>query len=389
MFGLYKRNILQQNKDNNNIKQNTIKQTNYSNNNKQQLYNIIYYTKLLITYTLLLAFLLFVFIHIYIVYYIPYNYSSTNKTLLFTRTLCYNEHNNCIIDNITLSMLPYIYRYIILNNYYLRLYTRYLYYNTINNIHTTQLNSRSIFYDKYITTIIQQYNITQIILLGSGYDTRSYRIGQNIHYYELDINSAIYNKIYAIDNDIKLNYKIINNNTIQYNNNNITYIVCDFNNDNYIDLLLNNNFDKSQNTIITAEGLLYYLYPNTVDKLFKSINQLTNYNTKLYFLYDVLPLCVLTDNTHSCNNTYDTHKMTKLLDYLNNINETVYYGIDIDNIQYIMKQQYNLYVHDIISTSELVLQYPLDNNNNNKRYTVSDIDKLVFPSYFVLTSNQP
>ena len=111
-------------------------------------------------------------------YYMLYQYIpsmtnnfSTNQTVLYARSMCYNDVN-CRLDSISLAVLPFIWRNIILPIPKLREYVMTQWFHSPNTIHIGQINSRVVFYDNTVNELVQHHHVEQIVIMGSGYDTR-------------------------------------------------------------------------------------------------------------------------------------------------------------------------------------------------------------------------
>ena len=139
---------------------------------------------------------------------------------------------------------------------------------------------------------------------------RPYRLGEHIKYYELDRPSTVQSKHELIN---KINPIQHNKDTVEYHNNIIKYIPVNLNTDEWINELYVHEFDRSKNTIIMAEGLLYYLNTTAVHNIISSIHTLVNNNVNIHFLFDAIPECVISDPTHSCKNKYNGYGIQQML----------------------------------------------------------------------------
>lgn len=125
---------------------------------------------------------------------------------------------------------------------------------------------------EFIDRIIKDNNFDQIIILGAGFDSRFIRFyNPKTKFFEIDIKSTQKNKINLIK---KSKYKI---------NENIFFIPSDLNQQEINQKLLSKNFSSNLKTLFIIEGLIMYLQPSAVNKLFKSIIKILSSNSEIVF----------------------------------------------------------------------------------------------------------
>lgn len=132
---------------------------------------------------------------------------------------------------------------------------------------------------KYIDEVFSKAiknGFEQIIIFGAGFDTRAIRLIKG------DANI----KIWEIDQPQTQSVKIqqYKNKHISINPNNI-YISLDLNNMSFEGALNKTGFKKDKKTLFIMEGLLMYLDTNSVDALFKEIDELGCKGSEVVFDY--------------------------------------------------------------------------------------------------------
>ena len=98
-----------------------------------------------------------------------------------------------------------------------------------------------------------------VVILGSGYDTRAYRMNclqsDRVKVYEVDADGTLSEKKRLMASLIT-DHKVI---SIQSETRMPTYVSCDFEKENWIECLQGNGFDPSLPTLVVWEGVTMYL----------------------------------------------------------------------------------------------------------------------------------
>ncbi len=120
---------------------------------------------------------------------------------------------------------------------------------------------------KYFDELFLQYlyqQIPQIVLLGAGYDSRSYRYANQIK------NS----KIYEVDTSAtqKLKRQILQDNALEIHPN-VLYVTADFEQDEWFQGLYDAGYQSSLQTLYIWEGVTFYLTPESVDSMLSLLRQ--------------------------------------------------------------------------------------------------------------------
>ena len=121
--------------------------------------------------------------------------------------------------------------------------------------------------------------INQIVILGAGYDSRSYRfnklIGQT-RIFELDSRPTQEHKI-----------SVLERNKISVHEN-IAFIAMDFEADDFSETLRKNNFDESLKTLFIWEGVTFYLTEKTVVSMMKTMRDISGGGSELVFDFQTI-----------------------------------------------------------------------------------------------------
>ncbi|MBN2013395.1 SAM-dependent methyltransferase [candidate division KSB1 bacterium] len=118
--------------------------------------------------------------------------------------------------------------------------------------------------------------LKQIVFLGAGYDTRSYRFIDKIKstkIYELDISSTQQNKIEALQ---KHNVPIPES---------LSFIPINFKTEKIQNVLMAAGYDSSKKTLFIWEGVSYYLPKDAVDETLQFISTNSTNGSILCFDY--------------------------------------------------------------------------------------------------------
>jgi methyltransferase (TIGR00027 family) len=111
----------------------------------------------------------------------------------------------------------------------------------------------------YMDAVVEQAlrnNIPQLVFLGAGYDTRSYRfchLIQDTRIFELDSKATQEHKLSLLE---AAHVPIPDQ---------VTFLAIDFTRDNIADVLIKVGYAKDQKALFIWEGVSYYLPPRTVD----------------------------------------------------------------------------------------------------------------------------
>jgi len=150
---------------------------------------------------------------------------------------------------------------------------------TIQNLVTSNLYGYLISRTKYFDDIFNKYlseGIEQIVFLGAGYDTRSFRYKasiKNTKIFELDINSTQNRKL-----------EILNNERIEIPEQ-LSFVRINFKTDSLEDILKDAGFSTKKRTLFIWEGVVYYLSQETVIETLKNIIKISTEGSVICFDY--------------------------------------------------------------------------------------------------------
>lgn len=135
--------------------------------------------------------------------------------------------------------------------------------------------ARTAFFDHLVETALKE-SIPQIVFLGAGYDTRSYRFRELIkgtRIFELDIHTTQQSKKGLLQKaDIPIPEQL-------------TFVPMNFKTDRLADVLLKAGFRKIERTLFIWEGVIYYLQPSVVDQTMDSIRAISLPGSTIGFDY--------------------------------------------------------------------------------------------------------
>lgn len=122
-------------------------------------------------------------------------------------------------------------------------------------------------------------NIDQVVFLGAGYDSRSYRFSDLI----------TKTKIFEVDTKPTQEHKIslLHKNKININER-IEFVPVDFEKGNLFDLLNECGYDKIKKTLFMWEGVTFYLSNNVVVQMLKTIKENSSSGSRLCFDFQTI-----------------------------------------------------------------------------------------------------
>ncbi len=144
----------------------------------------------------------------------------------------------------------------------------------VNNHLAPAVLARSSFNERHLNNEIR-LGLSQYVILGSGYDTSAYKVNDKVKVFELDKEEMICDKKKRV-----LKGKI--------DCSNVCYVGCDFNNDNWIDILKNTGFDSDKKTFWSMLGVSYYLDRNVFFDTIKLLAKNMSSGSSIIFDYPTL-----------------------------------------------------------------------------------------------------
>jgi methyltransferase (TIGR00027 family) len=123
------------------------------------------------------------------------------------------------------------------------------------------LIARTFYFDHIVEKALQD-KIPQIVILGTGYDSRSYRfqkLANATRFFELDTPPTLQHKKELLQ---RANIAIPKN---------VTFVPIDFNKDTFEEVFFKAGYDKNKKTLFLWEGVTMYLEPAAVDTTLRFI----------------------------------------------------------------------------------------------------------------------
>lgn len=206
----------------------------------------------------------------------------------------------------------------------------------VNNNLAPSVIARSIFNEKHLLNEIN-LGLKQYIILASGYDTSGFKVNNKLKVFELDKKEMIEDKLNRINN-------------AKLDNSNITYVKTDFNS-NWVDDLINSNYNLTEKTFCSMLGISYYLDKDNFKITIKELSNIIPKGSAILFDYP---------------NIYETKK--------EKLNRQLAKGTNEE-----MKSVYSYKDIEIIAEDSNMLIYEHLNHN--------DIDNIYFYDYNTLNPN--
>lgn len=200
---------------------------------------------------------------------------------------------------------------------------------------------------KYIDNVFKESienGITQILILGSGFDSRSVRFGEknsNIKIYDMD---SIHTQKEKIEQFRKRKIDIPSN-TI--------FVPIDFNKESIEEKLGAYGFEKNIKTLYILEGLIMYLNKESVDELFELIFKLSGKGSRVVFDYIYASVLRKENIYYGEANIYKK---------VNSVKESWIFGIEKGEIEkYLMSHKYEMIEN--LSSEDLERRYFKDSSD--------------------------
>lgn len=140
----------------------------------------------------------------------------------------------------------------------------------VNTFLAPSVLARSIFNEEHLLNEIK-LGLKQYVILGSGYDTSTYKVNKYVKVFELDKKEVIDDKIKRIR-------------AKKIDASNVKYVKCDFNKD-WLSTLLKTNYDKESKTFCSLLGISYYLDKDIFKSLLISLASIIPKGSVIVFDY--------------------------------------------------------------------------------------------------------
>lgn len=175
----------------------------------------------------------------------------------------------------------------------------------INNQLAPSVLARSMFNQIHLYNEIR-LGLKQYLILASGYDTSGFMVNEKVKVYEIDKEEMIKDKIRRVS-------------LSKLDNKNINYISTDFNS-NWIENLINTDYNPNEKTFCSLLGISYYLDKEVFKETIKLLSDNMCEGSSILFDY---------------HNDYETDKERinqELASSLNEEMKSIYSYSDIENI---------------------------------------------------------
>lgn len=214
----------------------------------------------------------------------------------------------------------------------------------VDNQLSPSVLGRSVFCENALLNSIR-IGCTQYLIFASGYDTFAYRNNiKDLKVFEIDRSKMIEDKIGRLKQN-KLDYYKVN------------FIECDFTNKDWINNIVNSNYDKEQISFSSLLGISYYLTKEEFFNMLQSISNILCSGSSIVFDYP----------------TYEDSKETQT-------NERLASGANEQ-----MKSKYSYKeIENILSENGLLIYEHLDNKEMTNTYfakynTLNPNNKIIAP----------
>jgi methyltransferase (TIGR00027 family) len=187
--------------------------------------------------------------------------------------------------------------------------------------------ARTAFFDQIVEQALKD-NIPQIVFLGAGYDSRSYRYEQLIRdtmIFELDTKPTQERKRECLlQSQISISTHI-------------RFVPVNFETDNLLDKLNEAGFDREKKTLFVWEGVTYYLSEKTVNDMLELMKSNSPSGSSVCFDY-----VALSDRTLNENNAAEMRKLM----HSKYPNEPTRFGIPAGKIEsFLAERGYSITKH--------------------------------------------
>lgn len=136
---------------------------------------------------------------------------------------------------------------------------------------------RTKYFDRSLKDWISRYPNSQIVFLGTGFDSRSIRFANELkeaYVYEVDLKAML---------DYKMD--VISKNQLEDNPSNKVYVPINFHTESILEKLIERGFETSRNTYFLWEGVTFFLEEKTVRKFLKNLADNVKASTTVAFDY--------------------------------------------------------------------------------------------------------
>lgn len=176
------------------------------------------------------------------------------------------------------------------------------------------------YFDDYLKTCVED-GLEQLVILGAGYDTRAYRIGE--------LKDKV--EIFEVDHPVTQKFKkTIIGKLFKTNQNNVKYVPIDFEIHKIEDELPKYGYKSFKKTLFIMEGLSMYIPKISIENILSFITENSKNGSSIIF--DYYPESLV-------NGTNRDRIAINIREYLIKQNEPLKFGIEEENIEKFLKNR--------------------------------------------------
>ncbi len=250
------------------------------------------------------------------------SFSAISNAALRAMDSFYPEKDRLFNDKIAYKLLPPLWKLFV---WFMKIsFLREMIYK-IRNKQMPGVIANLIYRTKYIDDLLNEnlkQNIEQVLILGSGFDTRAYRFkSEKVIYFEVDHPDTMKLKKERVKKHLD---KQIDQ---------VEFIAVDFEKNEMKEIIDKSSFNKKKKTLVIWEGVTQYINAEAVDNVFDYVSTFQS-GSKIIFTY--IKKGVI-DGTES------TELDEKILSYTEEKGSTWIFGIDEEKIaDYVKKRGFFL-----------------------------------------------
>ncbi len=222
---------------------------------------------------------------------------------------------------------------------------------------SSSIIARVRYFDDFIRKSINE-GLEQLVILGAGYDTRTYRIDE--------LNNI---KVFEVDHPNTQSFKIEKIKEIfDFTHDNVIYVSIDFETETLSQKLFDYGYDGSKKTLFILEGLIMYIPPDVVSEILSFIVENSGKGSAV--LFDYYPESVV-------DGTCKLEVGINIRNHLIQLGEPLQFGIKEDEIENFLIQFGFLEIKNI--TSEDYKKAYFHGKNENR-----DVCELLYFAHAVI-----
>lgn len=201
------------------------------------------------------------------------SFSAISNAALRAMDSFYPEEDRLFNDKIAYKLLPPLWKLFV---WFMKIsFLREMIYK-IRNKQMPGVIANLIYRTRYIDDLLEENlkkDIKQVLILGSGFDTRAYRFrAENVIYFEVDHPDTMKLK----KERVKKHFK--------NQSDNVEFIAIDFEKDDMKEIIDKSSFNEKKKTLVIWEGVTQYISADAVDNVFDYVSTFEP-GSKIIFTY--------------------------------------------------------------------------------------------------------